>query len=198
MMKEVAAGQVKIGPGHPLCLIGGPCVIESEKSALEHAGKIKQIAEKAGWSFVYKSSYDKANRTSLRSFRGPGLKEGLRILAKVKKETGAPVLSDVHSVEEIREAAETLDVLQIPAFLSRQTDLLLEAGRTLKPVNVKKGQFLSPWEMKTVVEKIESTGNRDILLTERGSFFGYNNLVSDFRSLIIMREFGYPVVYDAS
>ncbi|MGB3057839.1 MAG: 3-deoxy-8-phosphooctulonate synthase, partial [Candidatus Omnitrophota bacterium] len=182
----------------PLALIAGPCVIESEESALEHARRLKEITGKLGIPFIYKSSYDKANRSSIGSYRGPGLKKGLKILSGVREELGVPVLSDVHSVEEVERAAEVLDCLQIPAFLCRQTDLIVKAASTGKPVNVKKGQFMSPDEMSNVIEKIESTGNRSILLTERGTSFGYNTLVTDFRSIVIMGETGYPVVYDAT
>jgi len=165
---------------------------------LRHAKQIKAITKRLGIGFIYKSSYDKANRTSLKSYRGPGLKKGLAILKKIKEELSVPILSDVHCRSEIKEAAKVLDVIQIPAFLSRQTDLILEAAHTGKVVNIKKGQFLAPWDMKHVINKIESAGNRSIILTERGVSFGYNNLVSDFRSLLIMKEFGYPVVYDAT
>jgi len=198
MTKEIAIGDVKIGGDNPLVLIAGPCVIESEASALKHAAALKEIAKRLGVSFIYKSSYDKANRTSIDSYRGPGLKRGLQILKKVKSEVGVPVLSDIHCKEEVAEAAKVLDVIQIPAFLSRQTDLIVAAAKTGRSVNIKKGQFLAPWDMKAVIEKIESTGNKSILLTERGASFGYNNLVSDFRSILIMKEFGYPVIYDAT
>lgn len=173
-------------------------MIESEASALRHAEKISQIARELEVPYVFKASYDKANRTSVQSFRGPGLDEGLKILAKVKKEAGVPVLSDIHSIEQVIPAAEVLDILQIPAFLSRQTDLLLAAGKTGRIVNVKKGQFLSPWDMKNVVDKLEAVGCRQILLTDRGASFGYQNLVSDFRAVPVMRGFGYPVVFDAT
>lgn len=179
-------------------LIAGPCVIESEASVLRHAGKISRIAEKFKVPFVFKSSYDKANRSSIKSFRGPGLKKGLAILAKVKKELGLPVLSDVHCKEEIKSAREVIDIIQIPAFLSRQTDLIVAAAKSGRIVNVKKGQFLSPWEIKNVIDKIEASGNRNILITERGSCFGYQNLVNDFRAIPIIRDFGYPLVFDAT
>ena len=197
-MKEIIIDKVKIGGGNQVVLIAGPCVIETESSALEHAAAIKEIADRTGIPFIYKSSYDKANRTSLNSFRGPGIRKGLSILRKVKETLAIPVLSDVHTCQEIKEAASVLDIIQIPAFLSRQTELLLEAGRTGKAINIKKGQFLAPWDMAEVVNKVRSTGNENILLTERGTSFGYNNLVSDFRSLVIMRKLGYPVIYDAS
>lgn len=179
-------------------LIAGPCVIESESSALRHAEKISKIARDLKIPYVFKASYDKANRSSHESFRGPGLKKGMPILKKVKKETGVPILSDVHCREEVVEAAQVLDIIQIPAFLSRQTDLVLAAAKTGRVVNIKKGQFLAPWDMKNVIKKVESTGSRKILLTERGVSFGYNNLVSDFRSIPVMREFGYPVVFDVT
>ena len=196
--REVAVGPIRIGAGHPLVLIGGPCAIESEKHAVMTAERLAAIAAARRVAFIYKSSYDKANRSSVQSYRGPGLAEGLRILKTVRDAVGVPVLSDVHQVAEVAPAAEVLDVLQIPAFLCRQTDLVLAAGRTGKPVNVKKGQFVAPRDMGNVVEKIVSTGNRDILLTERGTSFGYHNLVVDFRALADMREIGYPVVFDAT
>jgi 2-dehydro-3-deoxyphosphooctonate aldolase (KDO 8-P synthase) len=192
------AGGVTIGGGAPLVLIGGPCAIEEERHALMMAERLKRITGDARVPFIYKSSYDKANRSSIHSYRGPGLKEGLRILGRVKEMFGLPVLSDVHDISEVGPAAEVLDVLQVPAFLCRQTDLLLACGNTRKPVNVKKGQFLAPRDMVNVVEKIRSTGNEAILLTERGTSFGYNNLVVDFRGLPIMRGFGCPVIFDAT
>lgn len=198
MTKEVVVGDIRIGGANPLVLIAGPCVIESEASALRHAKALRAIARKVGIPFIYKASYDKANRTSVSSYRGPGIKKGLKILKRVKEELGVPVLSDVHSKEDVKEASRVLDIIQIPAFLCRQTDLILEVARTAKAVNIKKGQFLAPWDMKHVVKKIESVGNKKILLTERGVSFGYNTLVSDFRSLLIMKELGYPVVYDAT
>ncbi|HYE91279.1 MAG TPA: 3-deoxy-8-phosphooctulonate synthase [Terriglobales bacterium] len=194
----VRVGPVSIGGGAPLALIGGPCAIENEKHALMTAERLAAIAADKKVGFIYKSSYDKANRSSVRSYRGPGLVEGLRILKKVRDTLGVPVLSDVHQVSEIAPAAEVLDVLQIPAFLCRQTDLLLAAARSGKPVNVKKGQFVAPRDMKNVVDKLASTGNRAILLTERGSTFGYNNLVVDMRGLADMRALGVPVVFDAT
>jgi 2-dehydro-3-deoxyphosphooctonate aldolase (KDO 8-P synthase) len=196
--REVIVGKIRIGAGHPLALIGGPCAIEDEPHALMMAERLARIAGDANVPFIYKSSYDKANRSSVASYRGPGLKEGLRILGRVREAVGCPVLSDVHDVSEVGPAAEVLDVLQVPAFLCRQTDLVLACGRTRKPVNVKKGQFLSPREMGNIVEKLRSTGNEAILLTERGTTFGYNNLVVDFRSLQDMRELGCPVVFDAT
>lgn len=194
----VIAPGFRIGGGAPLALIAGPCAIESQTHALEMAGALKEMTATAGIPFIYKSSFDKANRTSVESYRGPGLSAGLSVLQRVREEVGVPVLSDVHEVEQVTAGAEVLDVLQIPAFLCRQTDLLLAAGRTGKPVNVKKGQFLAPWDMQHVARKIDSTDNPHILLTERGASFGYNNLVADMRSLAIMRSFGYPVVFDAT
>ena len=196
--RKVSINDIVIGKGESIVLIAGPCVIESEQSALSHAARIKEITDKMNVPFIFKSSYDKANRSSLKSFRGPGIKEGLRILSKVKKKLGVPVLSDVHSEQEVDAAAEVLDVIQIPAFLCRQTDLLLCAAATGKPINVKKGQFMSPQEMANVVAKVESKGNHSILLTERGTIFGYNFLVNDFRAISIMAKTGYPVVYDAT
>jgi 2-dehydro-3-deoxyphosphooctonate aldolase (KDO 8-P synthase) len=193
----VAPG-VTIGGGGPLVLIGGPCAIESEAHALMTAERLAAIAASRRVPFIYKSSYDKANRSSVHSYRGPGLEEGLRILRTVRATLGVPVLSDVHQVSEVDPAAEVLDVIQIPAFLCRQTDLLLAAAATGKPVNIKKGQFVAPRDMRNVVDKILSKGNEAILLTERGATFGYNNLVVDLRGLQIMREFGYPVVFDAT
>ena len=198
MTRDVIVGKIRIGAGRPLALIGGPCAIEDEPHALMMAERLARIAGDANVPFIYKSSYDKANRSSVTSYRGPGLKEGLRILGRVREAVGCPVLSDVHDVSEVGPAAEVLDVLQVPAFLCRQTDLVVACGRTRKPVNVKKGQFLSPREMGNIVEKLRSTGNEAILLTERGTTFGYNNLVVDFRSLQDMRELGYPVVFDAT
>ena len=201
MTATVAAikiGTVTIGGGAPLALIGGPCAIENEKHALMTAERLVSIAAEKKVGFIYKSSYDKANRSSVRSYRGPGLVEGLRILKKVRDTLGVPVLSDVHDVSEIAPAAEVLDVLQIPAFLCRQTDLLLAAGRTGKPVNVKKGQFVAPRDMKHAVDKVRSTGNSAVLLTERGATFGYNNLVVDMRGLADMRALGVPVIFDAT
>lgn len=198
MGKVVVAGNVKIGGGNPVVLIAGPCVIESETSVLRHAKALKAIADKLSMPFIFKASYDKANRTSIHSYRGPGLKKGLKILKKIKDLLGLPILSDVHCVEDVGEVAKVLDIIQIPAFLSRQTDLIVASANTGKAVNIKKGQFLAPWDMVHAIKKIESTGNHKIILTERGVSFGYNNLVSDFRSLLIMKDFGYPVVYDAT
>jgi 2-dehydro-3-deoxyphosphooctonate aldolase (KDO 8-P synthase) len=196
--RPVRIGSVVIGGGAPLALIGGPCAIEDEKHALMVAERLLAITSAARVPFIYKSSYDKANRSSVHSYRGPGLREGLRILRRVKDGLGLPVLSDVHDVSEVGPAAEVLDVLQVPAFLCRQTDLILACARSGRPVNVKKGQFLAPGDMQNVVAKIRFAGSEDLLLTERGTSFGYNNLVVDFRSLAIMRAFGYPVVFDAT
>ena len=196
--REVKVGNILIGKKNPLALIAGPCVIESEKQTLDTAEKIKRISEDCGISLIFKSSYDKANRTSINSYRGPGLETGLKILNKVKTELELPVISDVHTEEEIEPAADVLDILQIPAFLCRQTDLLVKASKTGLPINIKKGQFLAPWDMKNVIAKCEQSGNKNILLTERGVSFGYNNLVTDMRSLVLMREHGCPVVFDAT
>jgi 2-dehydro-3-deoxyphosphooctonate aldolase (KDO 8-P synthase) len=196
--REIVIGRVRIGGTNPLVLIAGPCVIESESATLETAERLKKITADLGVPFIFKSSYDKANRSSVRSYRGPGLREGLKVLARVKQELDLPLLSDIHRFEEIAPAAEVLDVIQIPAFLSRQTDLLVEVAKTGRVVNIKKGQFLAPWDIKNAIEKAESTGNRNILITERGVSFGYNNLIVDFRSLPMMRGLGYPVVFDAT
>jgi 2-dehydro-3-deoxyphosphooctonate aldolase (KDO 8-P synthase) len=198
MANLVDIGTFKAGQGQPPFLIAGPCVIESEQLAMETAGRIAEIAKSFGIPYVFKSSFDKANRTSIKSFRGPGLKKGLAVLAEVKKQVGVPILTDVHTEEQAMEAGKVVDVLQIPAFLCRQTDLLIAAAKTGKVVNVKKGQFLSPLEMGNAVKKLEECGNRRIVLTERGSSFGYNNLVVDMRSFPILRSFGYPVVFDAT
>lgn len=192
---DLPLGQ-SIGGGGPLFVIAGPCVLESEEIALETARAIKEICSKLGLPYIFKSSYDKANRTSIKSFRGPGREKGLRALAGIRSAVGVPVISDVHTPEEAKEAASVLDALQIPAFLSRQTDLVLAAAHTGKPVNIKKGQFLSPWEMKGVAEKFASTGNLDLMLTERGNSFGYNNLVVDMRGIQVMKSLGYPVIFD--
>ena len=196
--REVAVGPIRIGGGRPLVLIGGPCAIEDEAHALMTAERLLRITADRRVPFIYKSSYDKANRSSVNGYRGPGLVEGLRILRKVRDTLRVPVLSDVHQASEVDAAAEVLDVLQIPAFLCRQTDLLLAAAATGKPVNVKKGQFVAPRDMKNVVDKLRSKGNEAILLTERGTSFGYHNLVVDMRGLADMRELGYPVVFDAT
>lgn len=197
-MKTVNVGKVKIGGGNPFVLIAGPCAIESEELVMSTARRLKSMAEDAGVPLIFKCSYDKANRLSGDSFRGPGLKKGLEILARVKDKLKLPILSDVHSVQEVKPAAKVLDIIQIPAFLCRQTDLVVEAARTGKIVNIKKGQFLAPWDIQPIIKKAESAGNTSIVITERGYSFGYNNLVTDFRALAIMRGYGYPVVYDAT
>ncbi len=198
MAHEVKIGSFTVGQGHRPFLIAGPCVIESEQLVLETAGRIDEITRSLGVPYVFKSSFDKANRTSIMSFRGPGLEKGLEVLQKVKRQFGLPVLTDVHTEAQATDAGHVVDVLQIPAFLCRQTDLLVAAAKTGKVVNVKKGQFLSPAEMAQAVKKLEECGNRRIVLTERGSSFGYNNLVVDMRSFPILRSFGYPVVFDAT
>ena len=198
MTREVSIGNIRIGGGNPFVLIAGPCVIESESATLDVAERLKRITESLDIPFIFKSSYDKANRSSAGSYRGPGLREGLRILSRVKKELALPLLSDVHRFEEIGPAAEVLDILQIPAFLSRQTDLIDAVARSGRVVNIKKGQFLAPWDIKNAIEKAAAAGNDNILITERGVSFGYNNLVVDMRSFPIMRRLGYPVVFDAT
>lgn len=198
LTKLVRVGTIEIGGGLPLAVIAGPCVIESRDSALRHAAALKEKADRIGVPYIFKSSYDKANRSSVHSFRGPGLEKGLEILAEVKKKIGVPVLTDVHEIDQVKPAQEVVDILQIPAFLCRQTDFVLAVANSGKVVNVKKGQFLAPWDMGNIVEKIRATGNDQILLTERGASFGYNNLVSDMRSLVVMRELGYPVIFDAT
>jgi len=198
MSNSVKCGNIKIGGGAPFVLISGPCVIESEKITRQIAEKLKKITQKLRVPFIFKASYDKANRTSVKSYRGMGIKKGLEVLARINKDFKVSVTSDVHTVEEIDEASQVLDILQIPAFLCRQTDLLIAAGKSKRIVNIKKGQFLAPWDMKHAVAKIQHCGNKNILLTERGSSFGYNNLVTDFRSLAVMRDLGCPVVFDAS
>jgi 2-dehydro-3-deoxyphosphooctonate aldolase (KDO 8-P synthase) len=196
--KEIALSGLRLGAGNPLFLIAGPCVIESEAHARMMAERVTKIAADAGVPYVFKASFDKANRSSVNSFRGLGLKEGLRILGKIKSDLKLPVLTDIHEAAQAAPAAEFVDILQIPAFLARQTDLLVAAGNTGRVVNVKKPQFVSPLDMKNAVEKVESTGNTKIILTERGSSFGYQNLVVDFRGIPQMKEFGYPVVFDAT
>jgi len=197
MRREVIIGNITIGR-KPFVFIGGPCVIEGREITLETAGRLRAITTELNVPFIFKSSYDKANRTSVNSYRGLGMKKGLEILAEVKETLGLPVLTDVHTVEEAEAAARVVDVLQVPALLSRQTDLLVACGKTGIPVNIKKGQFLSPYDMEHAVAKVESTGNRQIIITERGTSFGYNTLVNDFRSIPIMGRFGYPVVFDAT
>jgi 2-dehydro-3-deoxyphosphooctonate aldolase (KDO 8-P synthase) len=198
MVKEIAIRNVKIGGNRPLVLIAGPCVIENEAATLRCAERLLTICNGISVPLIFKASYDKANRTSVTSFRGPGLKEGIRILAKVSESLGLPTLTDVHSVEEIQPVSAVVDVLQIPAFLCRQTDLVVEAARSGRVVNLKKGQFMAPWDMGNVVDKALSVGNSKVVLTERGVSFGYNNLVSDMRSLAVMRATGCPVVFDAT
>ncbi len=198
MTKEISIGGIKIGADRPLILIAGPCVIESESATLRHAERLMTICNGLSMPLIFKASYDKANRTSIGAYRGPGLKDGLKILAKVKESLGLPIISDIHSIEQIAPAAEVLDVLQIPAFLCRQTDLLVAAARSGRVINVKKGQFLAPWDMKNVAAKLAASGNENIILTERGASFGYNNLVVDMRSFPVMRSTGYPVVFDAT
>jgi 2-dehydro-3-deoxyphosphooctonate aldolase (KDO 8-P synthase) len=193
----VEIGSVRLGADLPFVFIGGPCVIESRDSALRHARELRRITERLGVPFIFKASADKANRTSLDSFRGLGFEAGLRILDEVRGEIGAPVLTDIHEASQVEEAAAAVDVLQIPAFLCRQTDLIHAAAKTRKAVNIKKGQFLSPWEMQPVLAKAAATGNDRLLVTERGFSFGYQNLVSDMRSLVVLAELGYPVIFDA-
>lgn len=198
-VKKVKIGdRIEIGGANRFTLIAGPCVIESEELVMETAGKIKEICDRLGIDFIFKSSFDKANRSSIHSFRGPGIEDGLRILKKVKDTYGVPVITDVHEAWQCREVAEVADILQIPAFLCRQTDLLLAAAATGLPVNIKKGQFLAPWDMKNVVTKMEEMNNENIMLCERGSTFGYNNMVVDMRSFLEMRKFGYPIVFDVT
>jgi 2-dehydro-3-deoxyphosphooctonate aldolase (KDO 8-P synthase) len=198
-MKTIRVGNLTLGGKRaPLFIIAGPCVIENERMVLQTAETLSQVCDDLDLPLIFKASYDKANRTARDSFRGPGLKRGLAVLAKVKRTFGLPILTDVHEIAHCKPAAEVADVLQIPAFLCRQTDLIQAAARTKRCVNVKKGQFLAPWDMRNVIDKITAVGGRNIILTERGSSFGYNNLVADMRSLVIMREFGWPVVFDAT
>lgn len=198
MYKSVDIDEIKIGKGNPLLLIAGPCVIEDEQTTYDIAQSLKKITDQLQIPMLFKASYDKANRTSIRSFRGPGIQEGLRILSDIRRDLGIKVLSDVHGLNEIEAAAQVLDAIQIPAFLCRQTDFVIEIAKTGKPVNVKKGQFLAPWDMINVIEKLTSTGNQRITITERGVMFGYNNLVVDFRGIKIMRDTGWPVIFDAT
>jgi 2-dehydro-3-deoxyphosphooctonate aldolase (KDO 8-P synthase) len=198
MSYQVKTDDVVIGPGAPLVLIAGPCVIENYESAREIAAFMKETTVALEIPFIFKASYDKANRTSATAFRGPGIRDGLGMLAEIKKEFGIPILSDVHRISEIAAAAGVLDIIQIPAFLCRQTDMLVAVAQTGKLVNIKKGQFLAPWDVANVVEKITAAGNRRILITERGTMFGYNNLVVDFRGFEIMRRIGYPIIFDAT
>ena len=197
-VREVQLGRLRLGGGNPLFLIAGPCVIESESHARMMAEHVGKIAADAGVPYIFKASYDKANRSSIKAFRGPGVREGLRILAKIKAELHLPILTDIHDPSQAGPAAEVADILQIPAFLARQTDLLLAAAKTGRIINIKKAQFLSPWDMGNVIEKVVSSGNQNIILTERGASFGYNNLVVDMRTFPVLKKFGYPVVYDVT
>lgn len=198
MVKQIKIKNIKIGENAPFVLIAGPCVIENPKDCFDTAVQIQKIAKGLNIPFIFKSSFDKANRSSISSYRGPGLAKGLKVLKNIKDELKVPILSDIHSPEQAKEAAKVLDIIQIPAFLCRQTDLILAAAKTGKVINIKKGQFLAPWDVSQIIKKIESTGNKNIFITERGTSFGYNNLVSDFRSLVILRRFGYPIIYDAT
>jgi 2-dehydro-3-deoxyphosphooctonate aldolase (KDO 8-P synthase) len=198
MNHAVQVGKLKIGEGRPLAVIAGPCVIESEAHALKMAERLSSIADDLHLPYIFKASFDKANRTALNSYRGPGIERGLEILARIKREVGVPILTDVHEAAQVQPAAKVCDILQIPAFLSRQTDLLVEVGRSGAVVNIKKGQFLSPWDIRHAIEKVRSTGNDRILVTERGASFGYNNLVVDMRGLAVMKEFGAPVILDVT
>lgn len=197
-MREVNINGITIGNGHPFALIAGPCVMESEESCLSIAKIVQRICGELEIGYIFKASFDKANRSSIGSFRGPGIDAGIKILKKIKKETGLPVSSDVHSMEDVEALAGVLDVLQIPAFLCRQTDLIMCAAKTGKVVNIKKGQFLAPWDVRNIIDKMTNAGNHNIIITERGSTFGYNNLVVDFKGLPIIRQFGYPVCFDAT
>ena len=194
----VKTGDILIGKGSPLVLISGPCVIEDYETTFEIASFLKELTDKLDIPFIFKASYDKANRTSINSFRGPGIADGLNILERIKVKLGIRILSDVHRIDEVARAARVLDIIQTPAFLCRQTDFILEVARTGKPVNIKKGQFLAPWDIANVVEKATSTGNNQIMITERGTMFGYNNLVVDFRSIKIMQDIGWPVIFDVT
>lgn len=198
MVTPVQINGIEMGHPKPFVLISGPCVIEDEQTTYDIAAFLKKLTDRLDIPFIFKASYDKANRTSIDSFRGPGIKQGLDILASIRKELEVPILSDVHRISDVEMASQVLDVIQIPAFLCRQTDLLVEVSKTGKPINIKKGQFLAPWDMKNVVNKISSAGNTNIMITDRGVSFGYNNLVSDFRSIKIMQETGFPVVFDAT
>jgi len=197
-MKQIILNNFTIGGGVPFVLIAGPCVIEDEEKTREIAGTLKDITGELDIPFIFKASYDKANRTSKDSYRGPGIKKGLQILQKIKEELSIPVLSDVHRFEEIEEASKVLDIMQVPAFLSRQTDFVMEMAKCGKIVNIKKGQFLAPWDARHILDKVLSTGNENILMTERGVTFGYNNLVVDMCSLPVLRAMGYPVIFDAT
>jgi 2-dehydro-3-deoxyphosphooctonate aldolase (KDO 8-P synthase) len=194
----VKTGKISIGQGSQLVLISGPCVIENYEMTFKIASFLKELTTKLDIPFIFKASYDKANRTSIHSFRGPGLMDGLKILDRIKSELDLTIVSDVHKISEIAEAARVLDIIQIPAFLCRQTDFITEVAKTGKPLNIKKGQFLAPWDIKNILEKVTSTGNHQVLLTERGTMFGYNNLVVDFRGIKIMQDTGWPVIFDAT
>ena len=196
-MRDIKVGNVIFGKDN-LGIIAGPCVIENRDHSLEMSYAIKEVSEDVGIPIIFKSSFDKANRTSIKSFRGPGIEEGMRILSDVKTETGLKVLTDIHSPEQAGLISDVVDIIQIPAFLSRQTDLLIAAAKTGKPINIKKGQFLAPWDVEHIVKKIEESGSQNILLTDRGAQFGYNNLVSDMRAIPLMKQFGYPVIFDAT
>jgi len=198
MNNTVSAGNIFIGQGHPLVLIAGPCVIENYETTFNIASYLKDLTRQLDIPYIFKASYDKANRTALESFRGPGIKDGLEILERIKVELDIPILSDIHRIVDVADAARVLDVIQIPAFLCRQTDFILEVAGSGKPVNIKKGQFLAPWDMVNIVEKVTSTGNNQILITERGTMFGYNNLVTDFRGIKIMQDIGRPVIFDVT
>jgi len=198
MVKLFKTGDILIGQGSPLVLISGPCVIEDYETTFEIASFLKELTQKLDIPFIFKASYDKANRTSINSFRGPGITEGLKILESIKAELGVTILSDVHRINEIADAAQVLDIIQIPAFLCRQTDFIVEVARAGKPMNIKKGQFRAPGDITNVVEKVTSTGNQQILITERGTMFGYNNLVADFRGIKIIQDSGWPVIFDAT
>jgi 2-dehydro-3-deoxyphosphooctonate aldolase (KDO 8-P synthase) len=198
MVQQFKILELTIGQPAPFVLISGPCVIEDIETTFEIAGFLKDLTDRLEIPFIFKASYDKANRTSIESYRGPGIEKGLDILSRIREKFQVPVISDVHQVSEVAQAAQALDIIQIPAFLCRQTDLIIAAAKTGKPLNIKKGQFLAPWDMKNVVEKAKSTGNNRILLTERGAMFGYNNLVTDFRSIKIMQDTGCPVIFDAT
>lgn len=197
-MRKIVINNIETGKDYLPLIIAGPCVIENEDITFHAAKRLKEICSEIGFPLVFKSSFDKANRTSLSSYRGPGLNKGLSILSEVKTKLGIQVISDIHSVDEVKPASEVLDMLQIPAFLCRQTDIILAASNTGKPVNIKKGQFLAPWDIKNIIEKFTSTGNHNLFITERGSSFGYNNLVVDFRAFPIIRSYGYPVIFDVT
>jgi len=198
LTKEIPIAKIRLGGDNALVIVAGPCVIETEEITFSTAKKLSEICQKTGFPLIFKSSYDKANRSSRASYRGPRIDKGLRILSDVKSSFNLPVLSDVHSIDEVKPASDVLDVIQIPAFLCRQTELILAASNTGKPVNIKKGQFLAPWDVKNIIDKFTSTGNHKLFITERGTSFGYNNLVVDFRSIPIMRAYGYPVIFDVT